>query len=135
MIGLGWITGADVAVLNSVTGALEGTATVAQSSGAGSAAGDAQPPAVQGLLRLITSNVVAGRLLRGRLFLPGSLEASNTSGQPSAGYRTAYETPAAALIADANTEWQIWSQTHGVPAVVQSANVWTRWAVLRSRRD
>lgn len=130
-----WVSAADVATLNVGTGALEGITSVTQSSGTGTSATEAMPPASQGLLRILTSQIVSGRLLRGRIFLPGNSESDSGSGAPSSTYRTDYDAAAAALIADANTAWMCWSQTHGVAASVATANTWNKWAVLRSRRD
>lgn len=134
--GCSWVTGSDVATLNIGTGQLEGVTAVTQIIGVGSIAGDVLPPATQGLLRLLTSVVVAGRLLRGRLFLPGTCEAdSGSTGQPSVTFRSDYDAAAAALLGDANTEWCVWSATHGVLANITAANTWTKYATLRSRRD
>lgn len=133
--GAVWTTGADVAAVDEATGALVSVTSVATSTGTGTAVGDTMPPATQGLLRALSSVVVGGRLLRGRVFLPGAVESANIGGLPIAAYRTDYDTAAAALIANLNAQWVIWSRTHGVIAPVASANVWSKWAVLRSRRD
>ena len=131
-----WQTSGDVATLNIGTGVLEAVTSVAQSTGAGTASGDMCPPATQGLVRALTNVVVAGRLLRGRIFIPGVPEASNgSSGGPVSGYRTAIDAAAATLLGDANTEWSVWSLTHGVLASVTAANTWSKFATLRSRRD
>lgn len=131
-----WTTNADVATIDSSSGALISVTSTAQQTGVGTAAGDPLPPTQQGLLRALTSTVVAGRVLRGRLFLPGTPETqSGSTGQPIAGYLTAYNNAAAALNAGAASVWSIWSPTHGVQAAVFSANMWTKFAVLRSRRD
>jgi len=131
-----WATQSDVATLNVGTGAVEAITSVTPETGAGTQAGDQMPPAVQGLLRMVTSQVVGGRLLRGRLFLPGAPELYNTAGgSPDATYDGIYESAAATLIANANADWMVWSLTHGVAASVGSAAVWSKWAVLRSRRD
>ena len=133
---LTWATEQDVATLNVGTGALEAVTSTTVESGTGSAVVDNLPAAVQGLLRM-TTNVIAGpRLLRGRLFLPGADENANSAGGiPLLAYRSDYEAAAAVLIGNANADWSIWSQTHGVLANVASASVWTQWASLRSRRD
>jgi len=131
-----WTTGADVATLNVGTGALEAITVVTQQTGTGTVGTDALPQQTQGLLRVLTTTIVAGRLLRGRIFLPGTVEAdSGTTGNPSSTYRTDYDTNAATLISDANTNWMCWSATHGTAASIATANTWSRWAVLRSRRD
>ena len=132
--GTTWATLPDVATL-SVAGALEGTTSTTPATGTGSLAGTAVPQASQGLLRLITGAVVGGRLLRGRLFLPAVGVNDNTNGVPSATYVADYNAAAAALIADANTNWIVWSQTHGFSTAIVSATVWSKFAVLRSRRD
>lgn len=131
-----WATDTDVATLNVGTGTLEGITNVASTSGVGTAAGDAMPPTTQGLQQLFTNSVTTGRLLRGRLFLPGAPESVNGStGVPMSAIATAYNAAAATLIANANADWSVWSKTHGVLASVQSVAFWPKWAVLRSRRD
>lgn len=133
---LSWATAADVATLDIATGALTGITTTTPATGVGTAAGDIMPPSNQGLLRLLSSQIAGGRLIRGRLFLPGSIEGDNVStGLPSNTYTADYNVAAAALIADANSEWRIWSPTHGVAPDVVTAVCWNKWAILRSRRD
>ena len=130
-----WETDPQVATLNTATGALEGLEAVTPQSGGGSVSGDILPPATQGVLKLTTELISNGRLVQGRLFLPGAVEADSTSGGPSLGYREIWDDAAAALIADANTGWQVWARTAGTAAPVAQATVWTKWGVLRSRRD
>jgi hypothetical protein len=132
--GTVWTTVADVATLNTATGALEGITSTTTSTGTGTASGDATPPTTQGLLRLYSNTVVGGRLLRGRLFLPGVPETLST-GAPTAAFLTGYNASAANLVASANADWAVWSKTHGVLSSVQTANTWNKFAVLRSRRD
>lgn len=130
-----WATDPDVIQL-SETGVLESVVTTTPSSGVGIATGDPLSPTTQGLLRCLTNLVIAGRLLRGRLFLPGPTEFHNQApGNCTPAYLADYNAAAAALIADANSVWKVWSRTHGASAAVTTANVWTSWAVLRSRRD
>jgi hypothetical protein len=134
--GLAWTRVPEVATFNEVTGTLESVAGLVPGSGVGTNVTDALSPTTQGLLQLRTGLIVFGRLLRGRIFLPGPCEAHNgSSGGPLAGYVDPYETAAATLVGDANTDLVIWSQTHGVKAPVASADVWSKWASLRSRRD
>ena len=131
---LSWATNPDVANLDIATGNLLGITSTTPSTGTGSATGDIQPYATQGLLRLVTNVVVGTKLLRGRLFLPGSVESSN-SGIPISAYQTAYNGAAATLIGAANAEWLVWSKVHGQVAPVITATTWNKWAVLRSTRD
>jgi len=132
---LSWVCENDVYSFDSGTGALTGITSTAVSPTFGQLSDNNNPPAVQGLLRLRTDTVISGRLLRGRLFIPGSTEANNDDGQPSATFKTAVDTAAAALIADANTDWIVYSRTHSSIATVVSGSTWNKWAQLRSRRD
>lgn len=134
--GVVFATLPDVDTLNIETGTLEAVTSTTTVSGTGTSAGDFCPPQTQGLLRLITAGIFGGRLLRGRIFLPAVNEVDNASnGVPSVTYRNAYDTAAATLIADTNTDWVVWSQTHGGTAGIASATTWNKWAALRSRRD
>lgn len=130
-----WVTAADVATLNVGTGALEAITSTTQSSGVGTNAAAQMPPVVQGLLRGLTSIVTGGRLLRARIFLPGTTISDATLGAPTATYKSGYDAAAATLISSANADWAAWSRTHGVRASIVSANTWNKFAELRSRRD
>lgn len=132
--GLVWTIQPDSAEIDIATGQLMAIATTTGASAGGAAAGDRLPNSVQGLARLFTGAVTNGRLLRGRLFLPGPTEQSS-NGMPISAYLTAYNNALAALIADPDSEWAVWSRTHAATAAIQQATVWSQWAVLRSRRD
>lgn len=95
------------------------------------------PNATQGLIRLRTGQYVAGRELRGRLFLPGATEDRNTAGNVDAAFITLINgnwTFAYGGLPSTNRP-VVWSPTHGQLAGVTSATMWDEWAVLRSRRD
>jgi len=132
---LSWSCGGDIDTLNVGTGALEDQENFTPAVGTGGDGGDELPPISQGLLRLTTGQIVSGRLLRGRLFIPGATETSNTAGFPTTTFRNDYNDAADAMIADANSAWSVWSRTHGTLATITSASMWTQWASLRSRRD
>jgi hypothetical protein len=135
-IGCAWSINGDVQVINTATGALQAVASVTPAGGTGTVAGDNAPPATQGLLRCLTTTIVAGRLLRGRFFLPGIGETlSSSGGAPDSAYISDYNTAANVLMNDASSVWQIWSRTHGVAGDITSATIWSKWSVLRSRRD
>jgi len=129
-----WTLDTDVPTLDVATGQLQAITTVTSAQALGTAAGDLIPFATQGLLRLFTGTIVGGRLLQGRIFLPGAVE-SDSNGGPTSTYMTDYDTAAAALVADANADWSVWSRTHGVLSSVAQGSTWNEWAVLRSRRD
>ena len=131
-----WATDPDVATLNVGTGTIEAITSVTAASGVGTASGDALSPATQGLLRIYTGTIVGGRLLRGRIFLPGAVESvNNATGGPMSAIAVDYNTAGAALVSDANTAWMCWSRTHSTAASVATVDFWAKWAVLRSRRD
>lgn len=132
---LQWQCGQEVDTIESTTNQLVGTTGFAPAVGFGTNSGEVLSPATQGLLRMLTPTVFNGRLIRGRLFLPGPTESVNSVGRPAVTYRADYEAAAAALIADANTTWVVYSRAAGAPAAVTAANMWTEWATLRSRRD
>lgn len=126
-----------VRTIENTTG--EVTAVTAVNPGAGingTAGGAPLPPATQGLLRLRTGVIVRNRVLQGKIFLPGVPVSFSSDGIPSTAYRTAYDTAAGGLISNALT---IYSRPRGgLPGsggAVGSASTWSKFAVLRSRRD
>lgn len=105
----------------------------------GTSAGEPLPPASQGLIQWRTSGVVANRRVRGRTFLPALGEGGSTLGVPSSGTITLVEDACAAFLSLASQP-MVWSRPvdgvrPGSMHDVQSATMWTQWAVLRSRRD
>lgn len=122
-----------------LTGAFAGTDPT---SVVGTAAGDPLPMQTQGLVRLQTSTVIAGRRVRGRLFVPGPPEAENTSaGVPSGSYTTALANAGAALLAAGSTASAavIWHRptagAGGASPVITGVSGSPTWSVLKSRRS
>lgn len=108
----------------------------------GSGAGDPLPFQTQGLVRLLTSTVLNGRRVQGRLFIPGPLEGGNTTGGgPTAAYQTAYDAGGDGMLAAGATtsSLQVWHRpvngAGGANASVTSTSPSPTWAVLRSRRS
>lgn len=128
-------TEGEVAELDVATGQVTGALPVTSIANTGTASGDTLPPAVQGLIRWRTGTFFNGREVRGRTFIPGPGEALNTNGVPTSVWLSAANTAAANLIADPNSDFQIYTRkNHNSEAVITGAG-WTQWAVLRSRRD
>lgn len=126
----------EVRIIESTTGDLVGTTTIAGSTKSMTGATQAVPPTSQLLCRLTTNNFVAGRRIRGRFFIPGILTSQvNLDGTPTAGLTGGINTNLATLKAALGSTWVVYSPTHRVYAVVQSATCWSQFAVLRSRRD
>lgn len=95
------------------------------------------PWTTQALFRLRTGDFVAGRELRGKLFMPGSTENRSLDGVPDNAWVTLLNgnwTFSYGGLPSSNLP-VVWSPTHGVFSNVTSATVWDQWAVLRSRRD
>lgn len=90
------------------------------------------PPATQALVQFKTSLVVAGRKLRGHIFLPGCLSLVMTNGKPNASLVSAMSAAAQTCFADG---FCVFSPTHNTWSSITSATVWNEFAVLRSRRD
>jgi hypothetical protein len=99
------------------------------------ATGDPEAWATQGLLEWHTGIFVAGREVRGRNFIPAPTSNQSSGGAPAAAYLTALNAAASALIADGFSEFRIYSRKNATSKAVTSRNAWTKWAVLRSRRD
>lgn len=93
------------------------------------------PTANQCMIRWTGTSVVAGRVLKGRTFVPGLTEAQVDDGVLLAFYLTVIQNAANALIADAASVLAVWSKTHLTVTTVASALVPAKVAILRSRRD
>lgn len=134
--GLSWATESDVATIDIADGTLIALTSVTPESGTGTATGDRLGPINQVLIRLFTDTVIGGRLLRGRLFMPGAVEAMNTAtGFVDPAATADYEAAGAALIANTDVTWQVWSRAHAAQASITTVDAWGEWAVMRSRRD
>jgi len=128
----------DVAKVDSVTGNITGIVGVTPEVVDFTGAGDVLSPALQTCLNLLTGVFVAGRQLRGKVFVPGLTEAINSpDGTPASGFLDAQVAAMEALITASNTagNLQVWSPTHGVAHDVVNVSAKTTFAVMRSRRD
>jgi len=132
--GLSWRVDPQVVEMDPVTG--QATASYAQGSlnGTGALGAESLPFASQGLIQLRTGVYAAGREIRGRLFIPGLVEASNNDGAVVAATVTALNNAAGSLITDANSDWGVWSRTNGTIETIVSATTWEQFATLRTRR-
>lgn len=125
---------AEVAQVDIGTGEVTGIVPVTSSAVTGNEANDPEPWATQGLVRLRSGVYVAGREVRGRIFIPGPTYVQSSGGQPSSTYRTAIDAAMTTLLASANSELMVYSRKHRDAVPVLSATTWNQWAVLRSRR-
>lgn len=100
------------------------------------------PFQTQGLIRFDTGTYVAGRRLKGRMFVPGASEDRNVSGFPLTAYVTQMQTAANALgttIVDPMAQ-RVWhrpgpSGVGGLTVPVMSRVASAQWHVLKSRRS
>lgn len=132
---LTWRTEGEVDELNTVTGELEAVTAVSTATGTGSNTDVFLPTSTQGLLRWSTGTIVNGRVLKGRMFVPGFCENNNTDGRPGAATIAAVNTIVSAFITDSPAIFVVWSRTHGVQAQVTGGPMWEQWAYLSTRRD
>jgi len=130
-----WTVQGEVVDIDVTSGQPVGFTTVTGANGAGTLTGEMQSPAIQMLVRWTSEQVINGRLLRGRTFIPAIAETMNDGGRPSATAVADVQAAASALIVDIDSDIGVWSRTHGAFAVVTNASVWEEYAVLRSRRD
>lgn len=119
------LTGEPTAVTNTTTTAFGGAAS-----------GDPLPRGTQLNIRWRTGTFVGGHEVRGKTYIPSIVEAENgTDGNPSSALRTAANAAGAALIADANSLFAVYSKVHNAAYDVASATAVSKWSFLRSRRD
>jgi len=141
--GITWSFDQTVLAIEATTGVLVTTFTGAAAlSVTGTAAGDGLPRQTQGLIRWGTATVIAGRRLRGRLYVPAPPEADNdATGVPSSTYKNDVTTAAATIfIAGAtSSEACIWHRPvgggGGSNGDITSATTSATWSVLVSRRS
>lgn len=138
---------ADQLIIDEETGGLLDVESIPPAAGPSSTgSGEVLPYATQGVLKLGTDTVVAGRRLQGRLFIPAPSEMQST-GVPLAAYQTAITNAGNGLITSsaAAGPWCVWSRPvkaggevpprAGTSGVVTSAVAWGKWGVQRRRRD
>jgi len=103
----------------------------------GAGAGDFYA-AAGGRIDWATDAIVAGRRLSGRIYIvPLIGSAYDTDGSIDAAAQAVLQVAGDGLITDTsfNRPLRVWSRTHAVSAVVESAFVPAKGAVLRGRRD
>lgn len=132
---ISYSTDAIVYEVDEATGLIIGSSAVTPATGTGAVATDALPWATQGLVQWRTGQYIGGREIRGRTFLPGMVEARNGAGIPDSTLYGAVDTAAAALIADANSDLNVYSIANHNAQTVTVGSMWRTWAQLRSRRS
>ena len=124
----------EVAEVDILTGNVTGIVSVSSTPLTGGNSSDPEAWATQGLVRLRTGIYVAGREIRGRIFIPAPTSVQSSAGAPSTVYRSTIDGAMSTLIGSANSDLMVYSRKNRDAAPVLSGTTWTQWAVLRSRR-
>lgn len=125
----------EVDIVEDSTGQVTGSLSATALSVTGTNGGAPLPHANQFLVRWRTGDFFNGRELRGRTFLPGPTVNGQLSGVPTAATIAAHNAAASALVADGTALLHIYSRHNLTSRRVTSGSLWTKFAVLRSRRD
>lgn len=131
---LSWSMDSVVVQIDPESGQALGAYAVTPASGSGALGNESLPYVSQGLIQLRTGVFENGREVRGRLFVPGLTESANNDGTLASATATTIDSAAAALVADADSLWSVWSRTNGVVAQIAQVTVWNQFATLRTRR-
>lgn len=148
-----WTIEDEVPVFDETDGTLLEVLQFTGSTGSGTSANEMMSPATQVLLRFPTGGIVNNRRVQGRVYIPYLQDGINANGVPESAARTqitaAYnDNLQAAAIRDTNAH-VIWSRPFepdpadpdppparaGSAHTVTGGNVWSQFAVQRSRRD
>lgn len=134
-LGFSYAVSQDVVEIEALTGVQVARWTVTNvAAAAGQNVGDPLPFQTQGMINWRTGVFAFGREIRGRFYLPGPSETSNTAGLPLAAYITDLNAAAAVAVADTNAELVVWSRKNGAAPPATAGLTATGWRVLRSRR-
>lgn len=117
------------------TGKPVGVTAVTASLVTGTQSADPLPWATQALVSWRTGTFVSGREIRGRTFIPGMVETLSSNGVPAGSIFTSINGAASTLASDTDSSLAIFSRKKHAVGIVTSGSMWTKWAVLRSRRD
>lgn len=134
-----WVVDTSGREINAATGALTGSwGDGTPRSGSGASSGQSVPDAAQVLLQWHTDDIVNGRFIRGRTFVPGLSTLFVTDGNLGAAQLTTIATAANAFDNDPLAGFGIWHRpVLGAGGSFHSAtasDVWAEFAVLRRRR-
>lgn len=130
-----WTIDSSYTVIESTTGEIQDVGTWDGATGVADLSAEALPWANQAVINWKTGFYTGGRELRGKTYVPALTQTANDGGILLAATRTTIEDAANALVTNSASALAVWGRTHGVEAIVETATVPTKIAVLRSRRD
>ena len=133
-----WLVQTSGRELDDATGTLTGAWTEATSQiGNGANSGNVVPDASQAMIRWTTGEIVNGRFLKGRTYIPGFAVAAVSEGNVLAANVTAINAGCTAFVAS-GAQGVIWhrpvANTGGETKQIDGGTLWTEFAVLRQRR-
>lgn len=134
-----WTVRTSGKIIDETTGTLTGFWSDATArAGAGTLSGSPVANAAQVLLRWRTNNIVNGRLLQGRTFVPGLSSSSTDGGQLSSAALSAFEGAQAAFLTSVGSDMVIWHRPNGSDPgslfAVSTGATWNELATQRRRR-
>jgi hypothetical protein len=130
-----WGTDANVDTVNPVTGQLTGITPVTPVTGVGINGADELPQATQGLVEWRTGVFLGGREVRGKTFIPGVCMNATYLGKPTTSYKNALQAAATTYASGTLFNPGVFSRRNGSFSPIAQSTVWTKFAVLRSRRQ
>lgn len=138
--GVEWTIRTEGRVLDEATGGLVGFWTSTTPYTAVATGGSTPVPnASQALIQWYTSDVVAGRRVRGRQYIPGLSSALTVQGELSTSVQATLNGHITTYLADPNNALVIWHRpvagSGGSIHSVSSGKIWDELAVQRKRRD
>ena len=126
-----------ITVIDSSTGNVTAVGGFSDQTVTTSGGGGELPAATCGLARFRTGVYVAGREIRGRMFLPypnlGDMVAAKPDSSYIATWNGAFD--AMNMTGAANGAWCVYSPKNHRNELVANHDVWNNYAVLRSQRD
>lgn len=125
----------EVLTMDSVTGQATGAANLANVTFPGTSTLSALPPATQGLLKWSTSSFQNGRQVGGKTYVPGITQGASNEGDPTTFFVSAMQAAGEAFISYADSNPVVWSKTNGTAPLINGVTGWTKFGVMRSRRD
>lgn len=127
--------GPTVEVIDSASGSPVGIASVSTTLAVGTSTGEALPPATSALVSLNTGGYLAGRQIRGRIFMPPFTESENSVGAVGASTVTQVNTAFQTYLTAMGPAAVVWSRKNGIGVAIASAACSSKWSSLRSHRD
>jgi hypothetical protein len=133
-INLDWQVQGDVDIVDPVTGQITAIESNTPESGSGSSSLEVLSLGTCGLINLRTGVYVAGREIRGKLYVPGPTEGSSIQGTPGAAYASALQTAFDTLQSPSGPQLVVYSPKNARWEPVAAPVVSSYWARITTRQ-